>query len=190
LNAQRDDMPELFLGGDGGGVISTLSAQRGLREPSLDSNVPLATRPPFSVDLSETEGRMEPLTSEEHFLSIVDSNEDDDQQEPSLFTEGGLVFLNNKKPSSTQTGQEDRTGVELQAELEDQQPLWDTYLNRLRRFETYPYYGSEAQMNSLHNLMSSFERQERLDVKKPGPWYNTKNQYAHVDDDDNKVRFN
>ena len=101
---------------------------------------------------------------------IIENEEGDDEDEeaednsivplpqrdssPGLFTEGGVVFLNNNPKRFLFTDNEDP--AEVEAEFES------------------AFNGVGAP--DLRN--SGFERRERLDVKKPGPWYRTVNNFA------------
>ena len=80
---------------------------------------------------------------------LQDMKEESDEEKSKLYTEGGLVYLNNPQ----------------------------------RRFLM-----EENEGNSRGRRRNSgFERHERLDVKKPGPWYRTVNNFAF--DYDEKVRL-
>lgn len=200
-------------------------------QDSIPQSAPLQSLPPSAADALIDNSIYGPVLSSNRNYDDLQSD-DPDQDDPSLlYTEGGLVFLNNNNKyryNDWLTGRDSADSVPQGQQLpdlgfydapltkEDEESLM--YLKRfignpvapreemelLRRERERPassfdssdllLYGNPENVedgtgNGYEELSSllgdkydgsnmGFERQERLDVKKPGPWYRTVNNYA------------
>lgn len=205
-------------------------------QDSIPQSAPLQSLPPSATDDLTDSSIYGPVLNINRNYDDLQSD-DPDQDDPSLlYTEGGLVFLNNNNRNRYNDW---LTGIDPAASVPQRQSLSDLgfydapltkedeeslmYLKRfienpvapreemelLRRERERPasnfdssdllLYGNPENVedvvgNGYEELSSmlgdkydgsnmGFERQERLDVKKPGPWYRTVNNYAFDKED-------
>jgi hypothetical protein len=118
------------------------------------------------IAAQEVEAALSPHRATTLIIENEEGDEDENEisENPPLFTEGGVVFLNNNPTRFLFSNPSDSSEVESEFE------------------SAFNGVGAPDLRNS------GFERRERLDVKKPGPWYRTVNNFAFDYEEKEKVR--